>query len=380
MKSFKKTYLSLGSNIGNKSSYLQQAVSQIEQHVGLIAKVSRIYESPAWGFDSDEFLNMCVEVITTLNPEELLHKLLDIETQLGRERGANGYSARTIDLDILFYDQETIETENLIIPHIQLHNRKFVLKPLCDIAADYTHPKFTHTIDQLRVKCTDASIIRTTDKKVYFGNKNDFSNFNFVAIEGNIGAGKTTLAKKIAEDFTGKLILEQFADNPFLPQFYEDQQRYAFPLEMSFLAERYQQFTDDTTQPDLFKSFMVSDYDINKSLVFAKVTLQKEEFLLYRKIFGFMYRETTKPDLYVYLYQNSERLLENIKKRGRDYEQNIKSEYLEKINLGYLDFIKTNKQDNALIIDVSELDFVKNQSDYQFVIDEMHKFASKSKI
>jgi len=156
---------------------------------------------------------------------------------------------------------------------------------------------------------------------------------------------------------------------------YEDQGRFAFPLEMSFLADRYQQFTDDTSQYDLFKSFMVSDYDIYKSLIFAQVTLQKEEFNLYRKLFNLMYKEVKKPKIYVYLYQSTERLLENIKKRGRDYEQNIESDYLEKINSGYFDFIKSYPEQNNLIIDLGEMDFVQNSDDYEYIVDKILKFA-----
>ena len=198
-----------------------------------------------------------------------------------------------------------------------------------------------------------------------------FSKLQFLAIEGNIGAGKSSLAKKIAEDFNAKLVLERFADNAFLPKFYEDQSRYAFPLEMSFLADRYQQFTDDTSQFDLFKKFMVSDYDIFKSLIFAKITLQKEEFELYKKVFNFMYSEVKKPDIYVYLYQNTERLLANIKKRGRDYEQNISPDYLEKINRGYLDFIKSHPHQNTLLINLGELDFVSNPEDYETILEQL---------
>lgn len=198
-----------------------------------------------------------------------------------------------------------------------------------------------------------------------------FSKLQFIAIEGNIGAGKTTLSKMIAEDFNAKLVLERFADNPFLPKFYEDQSRYAFPLEMSFLADRYQQFTDDTSQFDLFKNFMVSDYDIFKSLIFAKITLQNDEFNLYRKVFNFMYKEVKKPEIYLYLYQNTERLLQNIKKRGRDYEQKIPPEYLDKINRGYLDFIKDHPEQNSLILDMGELDFVSNPSDYEHILERL---------
>jgi deoxyadenosine/deoxycytidine kinase len=194
---------------------------------------------------------------------------------------------------------------------------------------------------------------------------------NYIAIEGNIGAGKTTLVGKIAEDFNAKTVLERFADNPFLPKFYKDQNRYAFPLEMSFLADRYQQISDDLAQFDLFKDFIVADYHIFKSLIFAKVTLAEDEYRLYKTLFDIIYKEMPKPDLYIYLYQNTERLLQNIKRRGRSYEQEIPAEYLEKINNGYLDYIKTQKDLNILIIDVSELDFVKNQSDYIFVLNQI---------
>jgi deoxyadenosine/deoxycytidine kinase len=205
--------------------------------------------------------------------------------------------------------------------------------------------------------------------------KIDLSRFNYIAIEGNIGAGKTTLATKIAEDFNAKTVLERFADNPFLPKFYKDQNRYAFPLEMSFLADRYQQISDDLAQFDLFKDFIIADYHIFKSLIFAKVTLQEDEYRLYKTLFDIIYKEMPRPDLYIYLYQNTEKLLQNIKKRGRSYEQEIPSDYLERINEGYLDYIKTQQDLNVLIIDVSEKDFVKNQEDYTFILDEMAKKA-----
>jgi len=169
--------------------------------------------------------------------------------------------------------------------------------------------------------------------------------------------------------------LERFADNPFLPKFYEEKARYAFPLEMSFLADRYQQFTDDTSQYDLFRSFMVSDYDIYKSLIFARITLQQDEYALYRKLFHLMYKEVKKPKIYVYLYQSTDRLLENIKKRGRDYEQSIDPSYLEQINKGYFDFIKSYPEQNNLVIDLEDLDFVESQDDYETILDKILKFA-----
>ena len=227
-------------------------------------------------------------------------------------------------------------------------------------------------------ECNDKSKLHKTEFKLYKNREDLFSIVQFLAIEGNIGAGKSTLAKKIAEDFNAKLVLERFADNAFLPKFYEDPTRYAFPLEMSFLADRFQQFTDDTSQFDLFKRFMVSDYDIYKSLIFAKITLQKEEFELYRKVFNFMHNEVKKPDIYVYLYQNKERLLTNIKNRGRDYEQNISPTYLEKINRGYLDFIKSHPNQNILLINLEELDFINKSQDYENILEQLETYIIKT--
>ena len=178
----------------------------------------------------------------------------------------------------------------------------------------------------------------------------------------------------LSNDFNAKKVLERFADNPFLPKFYEDEERYAFPLEMSFLADRYQQLADDLSQFDLFKSFIISDYYIFKSLIFAQVTLPEDEFSLYRKMFDIMYKEITKPDLYIYLYQNTNRLLDNIKKRGRGYEQNITTDYLQKIHNGYANFIQSEKDLNVMIIDVSDMDFVSSPDDYRKIIREIISF------
>ncbi|RIV73856.1 2-amino-4-hydroxy-6-hydroxymethyldihydropteridine diphosphokinase [Flagellimonas aequoris] len=367
-----KVYLSLGSNLGNRLANLQKAIFQIQRQVGKVLDISSVYENPAVGFEGDEFLNICVSVLTPLDPKALLDNLLGIEQDFGRVRSqGDGYSSRTLDIDIIYYGQEIINTGDLVIPHPQMQNRNFVLKPLSDIAPQFYHPIFEKDTRNLLQECRDKSKLTKTKHKLFKDRVGLFSQLQLISIEGNIGAGKTTLSTMIANDFNAKLILERFADNPFLSKFYEDQSRYAFPLEMSFLADRYQQFMDDTSQFDLFKNFMVSDYDIFKSLIFAKVTLQREEYNLYRKVFNFMYKEVKKPEIYLYLYQNTERLLANIKKRGRDYEQNIDPEYLEKINRGYLDFIKSHQDQNSLIIDISEMDFVHHPADYESILEKL---------
>ena len=193
--------------------------------------------------------------------------------------------------------------------------------------------------------------------------------YNYVVIEGNIGAGKTTLAGRIAEDFNARLILEHFADNPFLPKFYNDPEKYSFPLELSFLASRYRQLKDELVAQDLFKSFTVADYYFMKSLVFASSTLSGDEYNLYRQIFYIIYGSLPKPDIYVYLHLNPDRLLQNIEKRGRNYEQGISREYLQKIQESYFAFFKQNPENRYLIIDINEIDFVNNQSHYNKIID-----------
>ncbi len=374
----KTSYLSLGSNLGDRPLLLQRALFLIQEKAGDIIRISNVYESTALGFDSGDFLNVCLSLETQHPPDKLLSTLLEIEQLLGRKRSnSETYEARSIDIDILYYDYEIIDTKVLTLPHPALEKRRFVLKPLAEIAPQFYHPILIKDTRNLLQECRDKSTVERTKFRLFKNRASLFSGLNFIAIEGNIGAGKTTLARKLAEDFNAKLVLERFADNPFLPLFYEDQGRYAFPLEMSFLADRYQQFTDDTSQFDLFKQFMVSDYDIYKSLIFAQITLQKEEFSLYRKVFNFMYREVKKPKVYIYLYQNTERLIANIRKRGRDYEQNIAPEYLEKINRGYFDFIKSYPEQNNLVIDVTNLDFVENQKDYEFILDEILKFSAQ---
>lgn len=374
----RETYLGLGSNQGDKLAYLQQALYLISERIGMISHISKVYKTKAWGFKGDDFLNIAIRVQTKHNPEYMVSELLEIETIIGRKRTENNnYTSRIIDIDVLLFEDEIIFSEKLIVPHPMMKKRKFVLQPLNDIAPLFIHPIEKKTIKTLLIGCEDETPVEPTDLKL----KRPISIpelYNYIAIEGNIGAGKTSLTNMLSDDFNAKKVLERFADNPFLPKFYEDNERYAFPLEMSFLADRYQQLSDDLAQFDLFKSFIISDYYIFKSLIFAQVTLPQEEFSLYRKMFDIMYKEITKPDLYIYLYQNTNRLLENIKKRGRDYEQNISGDYLQKIHNGYSNFIQSEKNLNVLIIDVSEMDFVNEPEDYRKIIREIIHFKSSN--
>ncbi|WP_163398134.1 2-amino-4-hydroxy-6-hydroxymethyldihydropteridine diphosphokinase [Flavobacterium fluviatile] len=377
MKSQHQVVLSIGSNQGNRLENIESCINLIHQEIGTVIRVSKLYETPAWGFESDAFYNCALLLHSYSSAQKILSQILKVEKRLGRIRsGQQGYQSRIIDVDLIVFDDEIIESDKLQVPHPLMQNRKFVLLPMQDLKLTWKHPLLQKTVSELIAITPDDSVCTVVQNLKNPLKGIPAEKFNYIAFEGNIGAGKTTLVQKIAEDFNAKTVLERFADNPFLPKFYKDQNRYAFPLEMSFLADRYQQLSDDLAQFDLFKDFVIADYHIFKSLIFAKITLAEDEYRLYRNLFDIIYKEMPKPDLYVYLYQNTERLLQNIRKRGRNYEQNISAAYLDKINIGYMEYIKSQTDLNVLIIDVSDRDFVRNHEDYLFILDEITRVVN----
>lgn len=196
--------------------------------------------------------------------------------------------------------------------------------------------------------------------------------YNFVTIEGNIGAGKTTLAHLLAKHYNARLILEQFADNPFLPKFYESPKQYAFPLELFFMAERFKQLKEIIQQNELFQTVTISDYLFIKSLLFAKVTLPEDEFRLYQRLFDIIHQQLVQPDILIYLHAPVTKLQSNIRKRNRPYEQKIPDDYLFSIQETYTHYIKQHNT-KTLFVDASEADFLHNEKHLQTIIDALDK-------
>ena len=192
-------------------------------------------------------------------------------------------------------------------------------------------------------------------------------NYNYIAIEGNIGSGKTSLSALLAEEYNAKLVLEQFQENPFLGKFYEDKERYAFQVEMSFLTERYYQLKTELASGDLFQPKIISDYFINKCQIFGNTNLLDDEQKLFNSLFSIIDSSLPKPDLIVYLFLDSETLLNNISKRGRIYEQKIQKEYLEAIHKNYFEYFKQLEGRRILILDTTNIDFITNKNDYQLI-------------
>ena len=373
MDDYKKIHISIGSNIGDKLKNLEKAIELIHLKIAVIESISSIYKTEAIGFKGEDFLNICISIFSNEIPSYIMQNLLDIEKILGRVRNKkNKPESRIIDIDIIFIEEIVINSSLLQVPHPKMQNRKFVLKPLLEIDSKINHPITKESIPEMLRNCKDTSQVEKTNLKVSNPKNNlKISKYKYIAIEGNIGAGKTSLAKKIAVDFNSKLIIERFADNPFLPKFYKDPERYAFTLEMSFLSERYQQISEDLSQLNIFNELIISDYDIHKSLIFSKVNLSVDEFSLYRKLFYDMYKKILKPDLFVFLNQDIPRLQKNISRRGRDYENRISNEYLSKINSGYFEFFRSRPDLNIKIIDITNLNFVENRLDYLSILDEI---------
>jgi deoxyadenosine/deoxycytidine kinase len=193
--------------------------------------------------------------------------------------------------------------------------------------------------------------------------------YQFIAIEGNIGAGKTTLSNQLAEEYGCRLILEQFTDNPFLPLFYDNPERYAFPVELFFMTERHKQLQEELAQTQLFQQSIIADYFFIKTLLFAKNNLKEEEYRLFQRLFHVLNSTFPRPDLLVYLHRPVERLMYQIRKRGRSFEQDISDSYLEQIQASYLEFFRTENSLPILIIELEDLDFAQEPAAYQRVKD-----------
>lgn len=373
MDLYKKYHVSIGSNIGDRLENIQSSLDLIHSRIASLTGISCIYESESIGFDGDDFYNICASFFSDISPHSVMQQLLEIEKTLGRNRSdETKYISRIIDIDILLIEDLVIDSEELKVPHPEMCNRRFVMEPLIEIDPNLIHPVSKVSLKEIHEAFDQNQKIQKKDLVLNNpGNLLSIRNYNYIAIEGNIGSGKTSLSKQISADFNTKLMLERYIDNPFLAKFYENPRDFAFKLEMSFLADRYQQTNEDLSQLNFFNKNIISDYDIHKSLIFSKINLNSDEFNLYRKLFYSLYKSIVKPDLIIFLNQTIENLKGNIKKRGRDYESSISDEYLISINKSYSEFFKSRPDLNVKFIDVSEIDFVKNRLDYLSIINQI---------
>lgn len=299
----------------------------------------------------------CVRVETALNPQDVLNELLAIESLLGRERNkAEGYQARTIDLDILFYKDKVIDTEHLNIPHPRMEKRNFVLAPLAEIAPDFNHPVLKQSIRQLAAESQDKTSVAFLKDELILPKRQEF-----VAIEGNIGVGKTSFTQRLQAAIGGTLLHENFFDNPYLADFYQDPETFALKVETAFLEERIQQLTTFFSQKNTRP--VIADFSLEKSLLFAQQNLSARDFDAYKKQYLKVSEGLAQPDLVLFLTQSVPQLQKNIEKRGRDFEQDISDDYLQKIEAGYLQW-KENSTLNICELNTKGIDFIENPEDF----------------
>ena len=314
-------YIGLGSNLGDRKSYIDSALKilaasgQIE-----LGPVSEIIETEPLGkVDQPRYLNAVAESKTTLSAEDLYGTLAGIETSLGRVRQPR-WSSRTIDLDLLLFGSEIIDSPDLTVPHPQMHLRSFVLKGLCELDGDLNHPVLRESVTELarRLGGSDFAL--------------DPSLPQLVAIAGNIGAGKTTLAKKLAAKLGSRVLFEAYDTNPFLPEVYAGSKELALDSQLYFLTSRLKQLDLDTLTPG---RICVSDYVFDKELIYARALLEGRQFALYEKIYHPLAVKVASPTLVIYMCDSPQNCLQRVHSRNRPYEQQIELPFLDALGSDY---------------------------------------------
>ena len=367
-------YLSIGSNIGDRIGYIKKALVALSKLPKTkITKISSLYETEPYGRKEQPwFVNIVVEMFTELSPVELFKKCKSIEAKLGRQVRER-WAEREIDIDILLYDDLVISSEGFKIPHPDMHNRRFVLIPLSEIAPRVIHPLFKKSISELLIECKDTAKVIHIPEKIDIKKtiEPEVKEIKYIAIEGVIGAGKTSLAKMLGERLNAKVVLEQYYENPFLEKFYQNRERYAFQTQIFFLLSRYRQQLE-LLQRDLFHEYLITDYIFDKDKIFAHINLKGDELKLYEMLVSLLEKNVPTPDLVIYLQSSVERLMFNIRKRGRPYEKNISEDYIRELFEAYNEFFFNQyKKSPVLVINATEIDFVNNKEDFEDLINKI---------
>lgn len=342
-------YIGLGSNLGQKEENVKKALNALsaEKNIKLAASSSIIESAPLAGKKQPNYLNCVAEIATSLSAAELLKVLKKIELAGGKKESAEKWANRTIDLDILLFGAEIIHTDELVIPHRQMHLRTFVLKGLCELAPQLVHPVLSENVSIL--------YDRLSGKDFYFDNERG----RLVSIAGVIGAGKSTLAAGLSGKFGFKQIKETYETNPFMKRVYAGDKTVALDSQLYFLLSRCEQLRPENLEPGMVA---VSDYIMDKELIYANLWLDSVQRQMYEKINAEMNKTVAEPSLAVYLKLAPAKCLERIKERNRPYEQKIELQFLEGLFAGYEKLFKTFNRCPVITIDADAFDFRKKES------------------
>ena len=354
-------YIGLGSNLGDRKNYIDEALKRLgeAEHVKL-AKVSDIVETVALAStEQPKFLNAVAELKTTLSTADLHKTLSDIENELGRTRRGQWWP-RTIDLDLLLFGAEILESPDLTVPHPQMHLRSFVLKGLCQLNGELLHPVMKVSLNELNARLNGCDFALDPDKP------------QLISIAGIIGVGKTTLAEKLADRLGYEVILEPYDENPFLPDVYAGKKELALDSELFFLTSRAKQLDADKLESG---RICISDYVFGKELIYARRLLDAQQLALYQEIRPPFAEQVTAPVQVIYMRDSAQNCLERIHSRNRPYEQQIELQFLRDLDCDYEQLFKHWKSCPVIRISTSQstdVDRLADQIKYytagQFVV------------
>ena len=339
-------YIGLGSNLGNRQGNLNSALRMLAEVADIeVVHVSEPIETnPLGQAEQPMYLNAVAELRTGLSPDDLLKTLVNIETALGRTR-LKKWSSRTIDLDILLYGSEVIDSPHLTIPHPQMHLRSFVLRGLAALNGDFVHPVIKESLNGLANRLNGCDFVHNPNLP------------QLVSIAGIIGVGKTTLANKLSTRLGCPMLPEPYDTNPFMPDVYAGKQELALDSQLYFLTARVEQLNNS----DLDKGqTYISDYAFAKEPIYSRQTLTPEQLTLYDKVYQSSNFKVASPVLVIYLLDSPQNCLERIHKRNLPYEQKIELQYLENLEAEYNQLFNNWKICPVIRVKTSELDYTKN--------------------
>jgi len=338
-------YIGLGSNLGEREKSIQNAVKTLAEIEEIeVIRVSEIIETnPLGQVNQPKYLNAVAETTTTLSEEELHRRMVDVEVSLGREKKEK-WASRIIDLDLLLYGADVINDPDLIVPHPQMHLRSFVLRGLCELNHELVHPIIKASVQELAGRLNGADHVLNSNVP------------QLVSIAGIIGVGKTTLAEKLAEALGGKLLLEAYDTNPFMPDVYAGKMQFALDSQLYFLTSRTEQLN-----PNILASgqIAVSDYVFDKELIYARRLLDSQQLSLYEKTYPPFAGQVALPVLVIYLRDSAQNCLKRIHRRNRPYEQKIELQFLEALDSDYEMLFVDWKVCPVIRVSISEFDCTK---------------------
>jgi len=362
MEKIKTAYIGLGSNLGDRQKSIKTALEIIAQTAELqvVSATEPVETAPLGQVDQPDYLNAVAQIRTTFDPERLLKKLNDIETTLGRDRQQK-WASRSIDLDLLLYEDQIVELPNLIVPHPQMHLRSFVLNALCSLNDKLIHPRLHERMTELAARLRGGNFILNPDVP------------QLVAIAGNIGVGKTTLTEKLTAVLGCKPIFEAYDENPFLPDVYAGKSELALESQLYFLTSRLDQLGRGALDRG---KIAVSDYIFEKELIYARELLTEGQLALYEKIFQLLSAKVIGAVVVIYLHDLPTSCLARIKKRSRPYEQAIQLDFLRQLDRQYRSLFQNWKSSPVITVDMSQFD-AKRNGDVKNLTNQVNSYTAK---